>query len=162
MFALGIIGFMIGGELRGDVFKKYGRQFFVILFSQGISAFVLVAAVTSAAGWLITKDAFSSIAVGLVLGAIASATAPAATGNVLWQYKTRGPLTAAILAIATNAKLLPTILGQQRSMVAAGLCRIALKTVLLEHLCRQVFRIEDHSRAQLECLWRVQLKVERI
>ena len=75
MFALGIIGFMIGGELRGDVFKKYGRQFFVILFSQGIGAFVLVAVAVSAAGWFITKDAFSSIAVGLVLGAIASATA---------------------------------------------------------------------------------------
>ena len=43
MFALGLIGFMIGGELRADVFKKYGRQFFVILFAQGIGAFVLVA-----------------------------------------------------------------------------------------------------------------------
>ena len=32
MFALGIIGFMIGGELTRDVFKKYGKQFFVILF----------------------------------------------------------------------------------------------------------------------------------
>jgi CBS domain-containing protein len=36
---------------------------------------------------------------GLVLGAIASATAPASTVNVLWEYKTRGPLTAAVLAI---------------------------------------------------------------
>jgi len=42
MFALGIIGFVIGSELRGDVFKKYGRQFFIILFSQGIGAFLLV------------------------------------------------------------------------------------------------------------------------
>ena len=38
MFALGVIGFMIGAELRGDVFKKYGKQFFIILFSQGIGA----------------------------------------------------------------------------------------------------------------------------
>ena len=30
-FALGIIGFMIGGELHRDVFRKYGRQFFTIL-----------------------------------------------------------------------------------------------------------------------------------
>ena len=43
MFALGIIGFMIGAELRGEVFKKYGRQFFIILFSQGFGAFLLVA-----------------------------------------------------------------------------------------------------------------------
>ena len=99
MFALGIIGFMIGGELRLEVFKKYGKQFFIILFSQGIGAFVLVAVGTSFVMYLVTKDVAVSIATGLVLGAIASATAPAATVNVLWEYKTRGPLTAAILAI---------------------------------------------------------------
>ncbi len=99
MLALGFIGFMIGGELRGDVFKKYGRQFFIILFSQGIGSFVLVAIGTSLAGYLVTNNWPVSISMGLVFGAIASATAPAATTNVLWEYKTRGPLTAAILAI---------------------------------------------------------------
>ncbi len=110
LFALGVIGFMIGGELRADVLKKYGRQFFIILFSQGIGAFVLVAIGTSVAAWytlpfILSQDTMSvdrlsiSIALGLVLGAIASATAPAATVNVLWEYKTKGPLTAAVLAI---------------------------------------------------------------
>jgi Kef-type K+ transport system membrane component KefB len=99
MFALGVIGFMIGGELRGDVFKKYGKQFFVILFSQGLGAFLLVSAGSSLVSWFMTGDLRLSMAIGLVLGAIASATAPAATVNVLWEYKTRGPLTAAILAI---------------------------------------------------------------
>ncbi len=99
MFALGLIGFMIGGELRGDVFKKYGRQFFIILFSQGIGAFLLVALGVTVLAWLVTRQLSISIAIGLVLGAIASATAPAATVNVLWEYKTRGPLTAAVLAI---------------------------------------------------------------
>lgn len=99
MFALGIIGFMIGSELRGDVFKKYGKQFFIILFSQGIGAFLLVVAGTSTVMWLYTGNLSVSVAMGLVFGAIASATAPAATANVLWEYKTRGPLTAAILAI---------------------------------------------------------------
>ena len=41
-FALGVIGFMIGGELHRDVFKKYGRQFFIILLSEGLGAFFLV------------------------------------------------------------------------------------------------------------------------
>lgn len=99
MFALGIIGFMIGGELRGDVFKKYGKQFFIILFAQGIGAFVLVAAATSWVAWFLTGSVNTAIAIGLVLGAIASATAPAATVNVLWEFKTRGPLTAAVLAV---------------------------------------------------------------
>jgi Kef-type K+ transport system membrane component KefB len=99
MFALGLIGFMIGSELRGDVFKKYGKQFFIILFSQGIGAFLLVSVGISVVAWVVTKNAFASVATGLVLGAIASATAPATTVNVLWEYKTRGPLTAAVLAI---------------------------------------------------------------
>ncbi len=129
MFALGIIGFMIGGELRGDVFKKYGRQFFVILFSQGIGAFVLVAVTTSVVGWFITKDAFSSIAVGLVLGAIASATAPAATVNVLWEYKTRGPLTAAILAIVALDDGLALLLYRAAATGAQALVGTATKSV---------------------------------
>jgi len=133
MFALGLIGFMIGGELRSDVFRKYGRQFFVILFSQGLGAFLLVAAGTSLAALLITKQPATAVALGLVFGAIASATAPAATANVLWEHKTRGPLTAAILAIvalddalalllyrgaATGAKALTA--GPAESFVAAG------------------------------------------
>jgi Kef-type K+ transport system membrane component KefB len=110
MFALGVIGFMIGAELRSEVFKKYGKQFFIILFSQGVGAFLLVAFGTSIVAWFLlsslhyegvtpTSKLHISIAMGLVLGAIASATAPAATANVLWEYKTRGPLTAAVLAI---------------------------------------------------------------
>jgi len=99
MFALGVIGFMIGAELRSDVFKKYGKQFFIILFAQGIGAFLLVAIGASLLAWFVTRNPYISIAIGLVLGAIASATAPAATVNVLWEYKTRGPLTAAVLAI---------------------------------------------------------------
>jgi len=109
MLALGIIGFMIGAELHSDVFKKYGRQFFIILFSQGFGAFLLVMVGTTLAAWIAlpfiveglteANRLHVSVAMGLVLGAIASATAPAATINVLWEYKTRGPLTAAVLAI---------------------------------------------------------------
>ncbi len=110
MFALGIIGFMIGGELRAEIFRKYGRQFFIILFSQGFGAFFLVIAGASALAWFFLPSIIPdivgcwerlqiSLAMGLVLGAIASATAPAATVNVLWEYKTKGPLTTAVLAI---------------------------------------------------------------
>jgi len=109
MFALGIIGFMIGAELRSDIFKKYGKQFFTILIAQGIGAFLFVLIGSSLLAWFAlptllpgmptTDRAHISIAIGLVFGAIASATAPAATANVLWEYKTRGPLTATVLAI---------------------------------------------------------------
>jgi Kef-type K+ transport system membrane component KefB len=99
MFTLGIIGFMIGSELRAETLKAYGKQFFIILLSQGIGTFILVAVGTTTVAWMVTKEPLTSIAMGLLFGAIASATAPASTANVLWEYKTRGPLTTAIHTI---------------------------------------------------------------
>jgi len=121
MFALGIIGFMIGGELRGEVFKKYGRQFFIILCSEGIAAFFLVAVFSGLMSWYFTRDLNTSVAMGIVLGAIASATAPAATVNVLWEYKTRGPLTSTVLAIVALDDGLALLLYGVASSIAAAL-----------------------------------------
>ena len=89
--ALGFVGFMVGGELKAQVFRKYGPKFLVILVCEGMLAAVLVGtAVTALTG---------KLHLGLLLGALASATAPAATVNVLWEYRSRGPLTTTILAI---------------------------------------------------------------
>ncbi len=140
MFALGVIGFMIGSELQGDVFKKYGKQFFIILFSQGIGAFLLVAIGTSVVVWFTLPSMLKSIAVadrlyistaiGLVFGAIASATAPAATANVLWEYKTRGPLTAAILAIVALDDALALLLYRGAATGAKALMGTGRDSVL--------------------------------
>jgi Kef-type K+ transport system membrane component KefB len=140
MFALGVIGFMIGSELRGDVFKKYGKQFFAILFSQGFGAFVLVFIGGSLVAWLALPTVlegidglnriYASIAMGLVLGAIASATAPAATVNVLWEYKTRGPLTAAVLAIVALDDALALLLYRGAATGAKALMGTGHDSVL--------------------------------
>ena len=98
-FALGVIGFMIGGELHLDVFKKYGRQFFAIMFAEGIGSFLMVSALVGGTMYAITRDGATSFAFGLLLGAISAATAPAATVDVLREYKTRGPLTTTVFAI---------------------------------------------------------------
>lgn len=98
-FALSLIGFMIGGELKIKVFKKYGRQFIWILLLEALVAFVVVSTLSGLILWLITGNALKSIALGLLLGAIASATAPAATTDVLWENKTRGPVTSIVLGI---------------------------------------------------------------
>ena len=121
MFALGIIGFMIGGELRADVFRKYGKQFFIILVSEGIAAFALVGTGTAAVAYYFTANLHTSVAMGLVLGAIASATAPAATTQVLWEYKTRGPLTRTILAIVALDDGLSLLLFGFASSIAVAL-----------------------------------------
>ncbi|MBC8436535.1 MAG: cation:proton antiporter [Candidatus Omnitrophica bacterium] len=36
-FALGLIGFMVGGELKKEIFAKYGKQFMTILLCEGIA-----------------------------------------------------------------------------------------------------------------------------
>lgn len=98
-FALGIIGFMIGGELRTEVFKKYGKQFMTMVIAEGLGAFILVAPSIALIYWLFTADSTTAIVVGLVVGAISSATDPASTMQVFWEYRTRGVLTTAITAI---------------------------------------------------------------
>lgn len=98
-FALGVIGFMIGGELKKSVFQRYGRQFMAILFGEGLTSFVFVTVLVTLGGYIFTGNFATSLALGLVLGAISSATAPAATVDVLWEYKTRGPLTTSVFAI---------------------------------------------------------------
>jgi len=131
MFALGVIGFMIGAQLRSDVFKKYGKQFFIILLSQGLAAFILVAAGTTAIMLFITADINSAIAAGLVLGAIASATAPAATVNVLWEYKTRGPLTATILAVVALDDALALVLYRAAATSAKAFMGTEHRSILI-------------------------------
>jgi Kef-type K+ transport system membrane component KefB len=89
--ALGFIGFMVGGELKASVFKKYGIQFIVILLFEGLMATVVVGVAVA----LLTGKAY----LGILFGALASATAPAATVAVLWEYRAKGPLTTAIFTI---------------------------------------------------------------
>jgi len=134
MFALGIIGFMIGGELTRDVFKKYGKQFLIILCSEGIAAFVIVALLSGFVCWYFTGEAQTSVAMGLVLGAIASATAPAATATVLWEYKTRGPLTSTVLAIVALDDALSLLLFGFASSIAAALIGQSHESMLMAFL----------------------------
>ncbi|MCD6115849.1 cation:proton antiporter [bacterium] len=89
--ALGIIGFLVGGELKKEVFKKYGKSLMIILLLEGLGAFIFV---TLSMGFL-TKN----WALAIMLGALASATAPAATVDVLWEYKSAGILTTMVFAI---------------------------------------------------------------
>lgn len=90
-FALALIGFMVGSELRKSVFERFGNQLLIILFAEGLLAMALVTAGVA----FYTHN----MALAILLGALASATAPAATVDVLWEYKSKGPLTTAILGI---------------------------------------------------------------
>ncbi len=111
-FALGIIGFLVGGELKFETFKKYGKQFLQILLWEGMLAFFFVAVSTFSIVYLITHYFAASLAAGIVFGAIASATDPASTVEVLWEYRARGVLTTTIIAIvALDDALAMTLYG---------------------------------------------------
>ncbi|MFH1877104.1 MAG: cation:proton antiporter [Candidatus Omnitrophota bacterium] len=130
-FALGLIGFMIGGELKREVFRRYGKQFMVILLAEGLAAFLVIFVLVGALGTFFFGSSPYYWALGLLLGAIASATAPAATTDVLWEYKTRGPLTTTVLGIvalddglalilfALASSIVPVMLGAHPSVFSA-------------------------------------------
>ncbi|MFA7257000.1 MAG: cation:proton antiporter [Kiritimatiellales bacterium] len=99
LFALGLIGFLVGGELHGSIFKKYGKQFTAILLGEGLAAFFLVGIFSTLIVYLVSHSFPAALAAGVVFGAIASATDPASTIDVLWEYRTAGVLTTAVIAI---------------------------------------------------------------
>ena len=81
--ALSLIGFLIGAELKIDVIKKYGKQFIGILIGESIVPFFVVSALITLIVFAFMKDIKIALSFGLLLGAICSATAPAATTDVL-------------------------------------------------------------------------------
>ncbi len=95
--ALGFIAFSIGNEFRLEDLKKIGKQAFVIGIFQAIVATVFVD-IALFVIHRIMPDKLSLPQV-LTLGAIATATAPAATLMVVRQYKAKGPLTDLLLPI---------------------------------------------------------------
>jgi len=109
MFALGIIGFLIGGELKRDIFVKFGGQVFSILLFEGLAACLLVGAMSFGIMWYFA-DWKTALAVAVVFGAICAATDPASTMSVLWEYKTRGPLTSMLTAIVALDDALALVL----------------------------------------------------
>ena len=95
--ALGFIAFSIGNEFRLEDLKATGRQAAVIGVFQALTATVLVDAALFVVHVLLPETL--SLAQVITLGAIATATAPAATLMVVRQYKAKGPLTSLLLPI---------------------------------------------------------------
>lgn len=96
--ALGFIAFSIGGEFKLENLKKIGKNVFIITFIQSFLALVFVDLFLIVFG-LIQGTFHENLPLILVLGAIATATAPAATLMVIRQYKARGKLTDTLLLV---------------------------------------------------------------
>ena len=95
--ALGFIAFSMGNEFRLSALKKIGKQALIIGVFQALFTCIIVDAALIGLHFLIPDKL--SLPAAIVLGAVATATAPAATLMVVKQYKAKGKLTDILLPI---------------------------------------------------------------
>jgi Kef-type K+ transport system membrane component KefB len=89
--ALGLIGFDMGSHLLFKELRKLGRSIVFILLFEALGTFALV----TSGIYFLTRSWHTA----LIFGALSSATAPAATVDVLAEYDAKGPLTTTLLAV---------------------------------------------------------------
>ena len=95
--ALGFIAFSMGNEFRIEQLKKIGKKATIIGIFQALVTTVVVDIFLISLHFIM-PDKFS-LSAAIVLGAIATATAPAATLMVVKQYKAKGPVTDILLPV---------------------------------------------------------------
>ena len=96
--ALGLIGYNIGHEIRSENLSggRIKRLAIVVIF-EATAAFALVTLVTYL---LLSTVGFSfPLPTAILFGAVASATAPAATADVVWESHCEGPLTSSLMFV---------------------------------------------------------------
>ena len=130
--ALGFIAFTIGNEFRLEQLKSMGRQAITVGILQAVATTALVD--LALVGLHFINPELISISSAITLGAIAAATAPAATLMVVRQYKADGPLTRLLLLVVAIDDAVGLVLFSASFGVAAALesGSISLVTVLVE------------------------------
>ena len=132
--ALGFIAFSIGNEFRIPQLKKIGKQATVIGIFQALVTTLVVDAALIALHFAMPDKL--SISAAIILGAIATATAPAATLMVVRQYKAKGPLTDILLPVvalddAVGLVVFAVSFGVARALNAGA---VNILSVILEPL----------------------------
>ena len=116
--ALGFIAFAIGNEFRLAQLRETGRQATVVAIFQALTATVLVDLALVALHLALGEEKLPLTAC-LILGAVATATAPAATLMVVRQYKAKGPVTDILLPVVA----LDDAVGLVVFAISFGVCR---------------------------------------
>ncbi len=139
--ALGFIAFSIGNEFRLAQLKKIGKQATVIGIFQAVCATVLVDAALIGLHFLMPDKL--PLPSAIILGAVASATAPAATLMVVKQYKAKGPLTDILLPIVALDDAVGLILFAVSFGIAKALLsgQVDIISVILEPLLEVVLSL---------------------
>ena len=89
--ALGFVAFSIGSELRLATLKRMGYGIITIIITESFAAFIIV----TLAIYLLSRD----LAMALIFGAMAPASAPAGTVAIIQEYKAKGDLTKVLYAV---------------------------------------------------------------
>ena len=95
--ALGFIAFAIGNEFRLSELKHIGKQATIIGILQAVITTIVVDIALIATHFMMPD--VLPLPAAIILGAVASATAPAATLMVVKQYKAKGPVTSTLLPV---------------------------------------------------------------
>ncbi len=139
--ALGFIAFSMGNEFRLAQLKKIGKQATIIGIAQGLIAALVVDVVLIALHFIIPDKL--SLSSAIVLGAAATATAPAATLMVVKQYKSKGKLTDILMPVvaiddAVGLVVFAISFGVAKSLSAGA---VDLLSILLEPILEVVLSL---------------------
>ena len=139
--ALGFIAFSIVNEFRLAQLKKTGKQATVIGIIQAVFTTILVDAALIGLHFIIPDKL--PLPSAIILGAVASATAPAATLMVVRQYKSKGPLTDILLPIvalddAVGLILFAVSFGIAKAMISG---EVSLLSIILEPLLEVILSL---------------------
>lgn len=139
--ALGFIAFSIGNEFRLSDLKHTGKQATVIGILQAVAATLLVDAALIGLHFLIPDKL--PLPSAIILGAVASATAPAATLMVVKQYKSKGPLTDILLPIVALDDAVGLVLFAISFGVAKAITvgRVELSAIIFEPIIEVVLSL---------------------
>ena len=127
--ALGFIAFSMGNEFRLSQLKKIGKQATIIGVFQALITTVVVDAALISLHFIFPNAI--SISAAIVLAAVATATAPAATLMVIKQYKAKGPVTDVLLPVvalddAVGLIVFAISFGIAKTMGTAGISPISI------------------------------------
>ena len=145
--ALGFIAFTIGNEFRLEQLKHMGKQAITVGIAQAVFTTLLVDAALVALHFI--NPTLISVSSAITLGAIAAATAPAATLMVVRQYKADGPMTKLLLMVVAIDDAVGLVLFSASFGVASALesGTISIVTVLVEPLIEIVLSLALGSLA---------------
>lgn len=134
--ALGLIGYNIGHELSNpNLTGRRIKKLLVIVIIEATAAFAIVAFL---AYFILSSIAFPfAFPTALLFGAVASATAPAATADVVWECDCEGPVTSSLMFVLAADDIVAVILTN--SAIAFALWSIfpgsmTLTAVIIEPL----------------------------